>query len=137
MSDARSHAGALGLMQLMPRTARYEARKLKLPLRNRYEILNVDKNIRLGTAHMRRVLDINKGNKVLATASYNAGAQRVKSWLPKSTELDADIWIETMPFNETRNYVKKVMATMAIFEKHLGEPVSPLKQRLIGITPKP
>lgn len=137
MSDARSHAGALGLMQLMPRTARYEARKLKLPLRNRYEILNVDKNIRLGTAHLRRVLDINKGNKVLATASYNAGAQRVKSWLPKSNEIDADIWIETMPFNETRNYVKKVMATMAIFEKHLGEPISPLKQRLIEIKHTP
>ena len=135
MSDARSHAGALGLMQLMPRTARYEARKLKLPLRNRHEILNVDKNIRLGTAHLKRVLDINKGNKVLATASYNAGAQRVKSWLPKSDELDADIWIETMPFNETRNYVKKVMATMAIFEKHLGEPISPLKQRLTEIKP--
>jgi soluble lytic murein transglycosylase len=137
MSDARSHAGALGLMQLMPRTARYEARKLKLPLRNRYEILNVDKNIRLGTAHLKRVLDINKGNKVLATASYNAGAQRVKSWLPKDNELDADIWIETMPFNETRNYVKKVMATMAIFEKHLGEPVSPLKERLIEIKQAP
>ncbi len=136
MSDARSHAGALGLMQLMPRTARYEARKLKLPLRNRHEILNVDKNIRLGTAHLKRVLDINKGNKVLATASYNAGAQRVKSWLPKTGGLDADIWIETMPFNETRNYVKKVMATMAIFEKHLGDSVTPLKQRLIGITPK-
>lgn len=137
MSDARSHAGALGLMQLMPRTARYEARKLKLPLHNQHEILNVDKNIRLGTAHLKRVLDINKGNQVLATASYNAGAQRVKSWLPKSADQDADIWIETMPFNETRNYVKKVMATMAIFEKHLGEPVSPLKQRLIGIKHTP
>jgi soluble lytic murein transglycosylase len=137
MSDARSHAGALGLMQLMPRTARYEARKLKLPLRNRYEILNIDKNIRLGTAHLKRVLDINKGNKVLATASYNAGAQRVKSWLPKDDAVDADIWIETMPFKETRNYVKKVMATMAIFEKHLGEPVSPLKQRLTEIKRTP
>lgn len=137
MSDARSHAGALGLMQLMPNTAKYEARKLKLPLLNSNEILNVDKNIRLGTAHLRRVLDINKGNEVLATASYNAGAQRVKSWLPETDGLDADVWIETIPFKETRNYVKKVMATMAIFEKHLGEPVSPLKQRLTEIKTNP
>lgn len=137
MSDARSHAGALGLMQLMPSTAKFEARKLKLPLHSSHEILNIDKNIRLGTAHLKRVLDINKGNQVLATASYNAGAQRVKSWLPKTDGVDADIWIETMPFNETRNYVKKVMATMAIFEKHLGEPVSPLKQRLTEIRSNP
>lgn len=134
MSDARSHAGALGLMQLMPRTAKFEARKLKLPLRNSSEILNIDKNISLGTAHLKRVLDINKGNKVLATASYNAGAQRVKSWLPKSASQEADIWVETMPFNETRNYVKKVMATMAIFEKHLEQPVTPLKLRMPDIS---
>ncbi|MDT8404174.1 transglycosylase SLT domain-containing protein [Sulfuriflexus sp.] len=137
MSDARSHAGALGLMQLMPRTARYEARKLKLPLANQYDILDVDKNIRLGTAHLKRVLDINNGNQVLATASYNAGAQRVKSWLPESGQMDADVWIETMPFHETRKYVKRVMSTMAIFEKHLGEPVSPLEQRLTDIRRTP
>ena len=137
MSDARSHAGALGLMQLMPRTARYEARKLKLPLANQYDILDVDKNIRLGTAHLKRVLDINKGHHVLATASYNAGAQRVKSWLPEAGQMDADIWIETMPFHETRKYVKRVMSTMAIFEKHLGEPVNPLKQRLTDIRRMP
>jgi len=136
MTDARSHAGALGLMQLMPRTARYEARKLRIRLKNRHEILNVDKNIRLGTAHLRRVLDINKGRHVLATAAYNAGAQRVKSWLPKSKTMPADIWIETIPFNETRKYVKRVMSTMAVFEKHLDQPVTPLQKRFEDIQPK-
>jgi len=136
MTDARSHAGALGLMQLMPRTARYEAKQLRMRLRNRYEILNVDKNIRLGTAHLRRVLDINKGRHVLATASYNAGAQRVKSWLPKSETVPADIWIETIPFKETRKYVKRVMSTMAVFEKHLDQPVTPMLKRLDDIKPK-
>ena len=136
MTDARSHAGALGLMQLMPRTARSEARRLKLPLRNRHAILNVDKNIRLGTAHLKRVLDINKGHHVLATASYNAGVQRVKSWLPKSNNIPADIWIETIPFKETRKYVKRVMSTMAVFEKHLQQPVTPLQKRLNAIKPK-
>lgn len=136
MTDARSHAGALGLMQLMPRTARYEAKQLRMRLRNRYEILNVDKNIRLGTAHLRRVLDINKGRHVLATASYNAGAQRVRSWLPKSETVPADIWIETIPFKETRKYVKRVMSTMAVFEKHLDQPVTPMLKRLDDIKPK-
>ena len=136
MTDARSHAGALGLMQLMPRTARSEARKLKLPLRNQHAILNVDKNIRLGTAHLKRVLDINKGHHVLATASYNAGVQRVKSWLPKSQHLPADIWIETIPFRETRKYVKRVMSTMAVFEKHLQQPVTPMLKRLDTIKPR-
>ena len=136
MTDARSHAGALGLMQLMPGTARFEAKRLKLPLRNRNEILNIDKNIRLGTAHMKRILDINKGHKVLATASYNAGVQRVKSWLPKTAKTPADVWIETVPFSETRHYIKKVMATMAIFEKHLGQPVTPLDSRLIDVKPR-
>ena len=136
MTDARSHAGALGLMQLMPRTARYEAKKLRIRLKNRNEILNVDKNIRLGTAHLRRVLDINKGRHVLATASYNAGAQRVKSWLPKSKTVPADIWVETIPFNETRKYVKRVMSTMAVFEKHLEQPVTPLRKRMAIINPR-
>lgn len=136
MTDARSHAGALGLMQLMPRTARSEARRLKLRLRNKHAILNVDKNIRLGTAHLKRVLDINKGHHVLATASYNAGVQRVKSWLPKSDNIPADIWIETIPFKETRKYVKRVMSTMAVFEKHLQQPVTPMLKRLDTIKPR-
>jgi len=136
MTDARSHAGALGLMQLMPRTARSEARRLKLPLRNKNAILNVDKNIRLGTAHLKRVLDINKGHHVLATASYNAGVHRVTSWLPESKTVPADIWIETIPFKETRKYVKRVMSTMAVFEKHLQQPVTPMLKRLDTIKPK-
>lgn len=136
MPDARSHAGALGLMQLMPRTARVEAKKLKLRLRNRNEILNVDKNIRLGTAHLKRVLASHNGNLPLATAAYNAGSYRVRSWLPSEGTLPSDVWIETVPFKETRNYVKKILATTAIFEKHLEQPVTPLKLRMPEISPR-
>lgn len=136
MTDARSHAGALGLMQLMPRTAKFEARRLKLRLRNQREILNVDKNIRLGTAHLKRVLETHNGNLPLATAAYNAGSFRVRSWLPSDGSLPADIWIENVPFKETRNYVKKILATTAIFEKHLSQPVTPLKLRMPEISPK-
>lgn len=136
MTDARSHAGALGLMQLMPRTARIEAKKLKLSLRNSNEILNVDKNIRLGTAHLKRVLASHNGNLPLATAAYNAGSYRVRSWLPEGGDIPADIWIETVPFSETRDYVKKILATTAIFEKHLDIPITPLKLRMPDISPR-
>ncbi len=135
MTDARSRAGALGLMQLMPRTARSVARSLRLPLQSNWDLLNVDKNIKLGTAHLRRVLDINQGHHVLATASYNAGVQRVKSWLPKQASLPADLWVETVPFTETRRYVQKVLGTTAIFEKRLGERIIPLARRMKEVGP--
>lgn len=135
MTDARSHAGALGLMQLMPTTAKNEAKRLKLRLRNQNEILHVDNNIQLGTAHLKYVLDSHQGNLPLATAAYNAGSYRVRSWLPDTTSIPADVWIETVPFNETRDYVKKILATTAIFEKHLNQPVTPLQRRMPLIKP--
>jgi soluble lytic murein transglycosylase len=137
MRDARSHAGAMGLMQLMPQTARNVARLIKTPLRRTSDLLNADKNILLGTAYLRRVLDKNNGNQVLATASYNAGPHRVQAWLPEKNngKLDADIWVETMPFSETRTYVKRVMAYTTIFEKQLGRNMTPLKNRMPDVQP--
>jgi len=119
MADARSGAGALGLMQLMPQTGRLTARHLKFRIRSNKELLNVQKNIRLGSAYLRRMLDANDGNGVLATASYNAGPYRVKKWLPNQ-EMPADIWVETIPYNETRNYVRRVMSYTVIYDKKLG-----------------
>lgn len=130
--EARSHAGAMGLMQLMPRTARGVARHLKLPLHDTWELFKPNRNIQLGTAHLRRVLDIHGNNQVLATAAYNAGSSRVKSWLPAQDQ-PADVWIETVPFNETRNYVQRVMATTPIFEQRLGRQVTRLDRRLLGV----
>lgn len=119
MADARSHAGALGLMQLMPRTGRLTARALKFRIRSNRDILNIRKNIRLGTAYLRRMLDKNDGNSVLATASYNAGPYRVKKWMPPK-DMPSDLWVEIIPFNETRKYVKKVMSYTMIYDKKLG-----------------
>ena len=130
--EARSHAGAMGLMQLMPRTARGVARHLNLPLRDTWELYKPNRNIQLGTAHLRRVLDLHNNNQVLATAAYNAGSSRVKSWLPVQDQ-PADVWIETVPFDETRNYVQRVMATTPIFEQRLGRQVTRLDQRLLGV----
>jgi soluble lytic murein transglycosylase len=117
MSDANSPVGAKGLMQLMPRTAKQLARKT---LSNSY-LLNAGNNINLGTKYLRQLLDSNKGNQVLATASYNAGPHRVKSWLKNASSLPADIWIETIPYKETREYVKSVLAYQQIYQSKVGQ----------------
>lgn len=127
--DARSGAGALGLMQLMPRTGRETARRLKLNIRSRSAILKVDNNLRLGSAYLRQVLDRNDGNHTLATAAYNAGPHRVKTWMPED-DLDADIWVESVPFTETRNYIKNVFGFAVIYDHRLGNTPTRIKSRM-------
>ncbi len=117
--DARSHAGALGLMQLTPRTARFEARRLKMRRPRTRDLLQPATNIELGTAHLRRILDQVNQNQVLATAAYNAGLYRVRSWLPDK-KVPADLWVETIPFSETRLYLKRVLSYKVIYQKRLG-----------------
>ncbi|VAW92233.1 Soluble lytic murein transglycosylase precursor [hydrothermal vent metagenome] len=130
--DAKSHAGALGLMQLMPRTARQVARRLRLRMRSTQKaLLNINTNVRLGVSYLKRVADRYNGHPVLATAAYNAGTSRVKSWLPEvGTSLPADLWVEMVPFNETRKYLKRVLTYTVIYEKRLGLPSSTLLERM-------
>lgn len=117
MRDAHSSAGAKGLMQIMPATAKQLEKKT---VSTRY-LLNAKNNINLGTKYLKKLLERNNGNAVLATASYNAGPHRVKQWLKKSnSKLPADIWIETIPFKETREYVKSVMAYQQIYKHKLS-----------------
>jgi len=118
--DARSPVGALGLMQLMPATGRQTGRRLKIPVRGRQSILDIDNNIRLGTGYLKHVLHRYLGHHTLATASYNAGPNRVTSWLPEGKPLDAEIWVETIPYKETRDYVKNVLAFAAVYDHRLG-----------------
>jgi len=120
MSDVASSAGALGLMQLMPRTGREMARELKLNVPNRYAMLRVDNNIKLGSGYLDRMLEANDNHMVLATASYNAGPHRVKRWRPETEPLDADVWVETIPFDETRGYVRNVLGFTTIYDYRLG-----------------
>lgn len=128
MTDARSPAGAKGLMQLMPNTAK-SLRKGKI---NRSYLLNADNNIELGTRYLKKLLDRNSGNQVLATASYNAGPHRVKTWLKNLKAIPADIWIETIPYKETRNYVKSVLAYQEIYQHEPGQ-VSQLFEQVINM----
>jgi len=135
VSDARSEAGALGLMQLMPRTGQMTGRRINLRLPNNTAILNVENNLKLGTSYLRTVLDVNNGHQVLATASYNAGPNRVREWLPNEKALDADAWVDTVPYNETRNYVKNVMAFTAVYAYRLETTLRRLQERMPSVLP--
>lgn len=136
VADAKSVAGALGLMQLMPRTGRATARRMRLNIRSRSAIMNVDNNLRLGAFYLKTVLRRHDGNQIVATAAYNAGSHRVNRWLPQQKKLSADIWVETIPFNETRNYVKNVMGFTAIYEHRLELATTPLSDRMAAVTPR-
>lgn len=128
-SRARSHAGALGLMQLMPATGRSTAKLVGSPLRQLTDLYNPATNITLGSAYLRKVYDEHQQNPVLATASYNAGPHRVARWLPKKS-LPADIWIENIPFNETRKYTSNVLSYAAIFDYQRQKKILPISKRM-------
>lgn len=109
-NDARSHAGAYGLMQLLPSTAKLVARKDV----SQYELFNPSNNIRLGTRYLSDLKRRLGNNWLLATAAYNAGIYRVYDWLP-AQPVEADRWIEMIPYAETRDYVKNVLAYQQIY----------------------
>lgn len=115
MRDVRSSAGAVGLMQVMPATGRKVAKAISLPYSGLATLTNPVSNIRLGTSYLGQMAKRYSGNQVLATAAYNAGPHRVDRWLPENGSLDARVWIENIPFTETRKYVKRVLAAQAIF----------------------
>jgi soluble lytic murein transglycosylase len=122
-------------MQLMPATGKSIANRIKQPLKNLDELINPARNIQLGSAYLRHVYDNNQENPVLATASYNAGPHRIARWLPKQT-LPADIWIENIPFNETRKYTSNVISYAAIFDYQRKRTITPLSKRMPAIKPK-
>jgi soluble lytic murein transglycosylase len=127
--DARSHANALGLMQLLPSTGRQVARRLGMAYAGNRTLLNPATNLRLGAEYLRQMRDRFGGNIAMATAAYNAGPHRVKHWLPRN-RLPADIWVENIPFNETRTYVQRVMEHAVAFDWRLGHEITPLSKRM-------
>ena len=134
--DARSHAGAMGLMQIMPRTARQVARSMSLKTPRRHDLLNINTNVRLGVRYLKKVRDKFNGHPVLATAAYNAGGHRVKQWLPEQGTIPADLWVELVPFTETRDYLQRVLAYMVIYEKRLELESATLLKRMLPILGK-
>lgn len=116
--QAKSPVGALGLMQLMPETAKRVAASAGLRV-SREDLLKLDSNLKLGSRYLDSLLRRYQGNQVLALAAYNAGPQRVDKWLG-SEAVPADVWIESIPFKETREYVKAVLAYRVIFMRRDG-----------------
>ena len=116
--DIKSSVGAVGLMQLMPATARQVGKQLgvKAP---RWKLIESDLNIQLGVKYLNHLLKRFDGNMVLSTAAYNAGPTRVRKWMADKP-IAADIWVETIPFDETRDYVKAVLFNSVVFDSQLG-----------------
>jgi soluble lytic murein transglycosylase len=128
VSYARSGMGAAGLMQVMPHTARYVAARMKMRNFRAHHVNDVQTNVTLGTGYMKIVLE-QLGHPVLASAAYNAGPARAKRWRA-DRPLEGAIYAETIPFGETREYVKKVTANAVFYAALLENRVTPIKERL-------
>jgi soluble lytic murein transglycosylase len=129
ISYARSGVGASGLMQIMPTTAKWIARRIGVNDYHHGMMDQIETNIQFGTYYLRHVLDVSSSQAVMATAAYNAGPGRAKRWAG-STVLEGAVYIETIPFGETRDYVKKVMSNAQFYAQRLGLAKQALKTRL-------
>ncbi len=128
--EAVSSAGALGLMQLMPATAAKIAKALNVVFKKKDALANAltrdpNLNVRLGSAYLNDLLNDFNGSYILSVAAYNAGPSRIKKWIremgdPRTQEVDAVDWIESIPYSETRNYVQRVLEGMQIYRQRLG-----------------
>jgi soluble lytic murein transglycosylase len=132
MPHARSRVGATGLMQLMPATARWVAKQIPVHPFSTAMLTRPELNVQMGSYYLRRVLN-DLGNPILAAAAYNAGPGRARRWRDERP-LDGAIYIETIPFNETRDYVKQVMANFYYYTHRLRG-VAPKMRELVGTVP--
>jgi soluble lytic murein transglycosylase len=135
MTDVRSSAGALGLMQLMPATGKDTAIQARVPYRGTISLLDPEINITLGTHYLGEMRTRFSNNPVLATAAYNAGPHRVDRWLPDAQPMDADIWIDSIPFRETRRYLRRVLASQAIFYWRMHDDTQRVKTQMPPVLP--
>jgi soluble lytic murein transglycosylase len=133
--DIVSSAGAQGLMQLMPATARWVARQLNQNGYRPAQIAELETNTSFGAYYFRYWLERLDNHPALAAAAYNAGPGRAQAWRPPAS-LDGAAWVETIPFNETRDYVKKVLANAMLYTRLLGRPEVPLATRLGTVGPR-
>ncbi len=136
--EARSGVGASGLMQVMPATARWTAKKIGLTGYKPQQLTERDTNIAIGTGYLKLVLDDFAGSMPLAAAAYNAGPSRPRAWRGQSgaPNLEAAIWAESIPFTETRDYVKKVLANTTIYAAMLSGKTQSLKAKLGKVGPR-
>ncbi|HEX6137362.1 MAG TPA: transglycosylase SLT domain-containing protein [Casimicrobiaceae bacterium] len=136
VADIVSSSGAVGLMQLMPATARWVAKQLGRRDYSPTRIADVDVNTQFGAFYFRHWLERLGQLPALAAAAYNAGPSRAQGWRPVAAPLEGAIWVETIPFNETRDYVKRVLANTMLYTRALDRPYVALTQRLGVVTPR-
>ena len=129
VTQAKSQVGAAGIMQVMPATARWIAQKLGMKDYRKTLIHQLDTNLKLGTYYMKTVLSSLDNNPLLASVAYNAGPSRARQWRAANA-LEGTIYVETIPFDETRTYAKKVMSNTVYYSKLFGQPPRSLKNRL-------
>lgn len=132
-TDAHSHANARGLMQLLPSTAQAEAKKRRLRYPGAEGLFDANNNLRLGIAHLASMLEKHGGQPFLATAAYNAGPTPVARWLAQRPPNDIDLWIETIPYRETREYVARILAFAVIYDWRLQGTAMPMMARARGL----
>jgi soluble lytic murein transglycosylase len=135
ITDAKSSAGAMGLMQLMPATAKWVAKKMGMQNYHKTLATEVNTNLTLGTYYLKHVLTLLDNQPLLASAAYNAGPRRAWQWRDEKP-LEGAIYAETIPFNETRDYVKKVMSNSMYYASNFGHQMKTLTQRLGIVSPK-
>ena len=128
--DVRSSAGAMGLMQLMPATAKQTARKIKFQYKHSRQLYEPETNIALGTAYLKEVLEKYHGNLIMAAAAYNAGPHRVTRWRPKTGCMPGEFWAETIPFTETRRYVRRALFYSVLYQWRMGEAIDSVHSQL-------
>ena len=133
--NARSAVGARGLMQIMPATGQQIARTLNEPWQAENSLFNPDVNIKYGAFYYKQLLNRFGGHFALATAAYNAGPNRVVKWLPNDRSVPADVWIETIPFKETRKYVTSVLAYAIIYQKRIQRNALKITRLLFDVRP--
>ena len=131
---ARSPVGARGLMQLMPATAKLVAKRARLPNRFATQLNDPKVNIQLGSYHIAWLIERFNGQLPLAIAAYNAGEHRVDRWIKDADRMPVDVWIETIPFRETRNYVKNVLAFTYVYNQLLESPAAILESRVVSVS---
>lgn len=131
-----SPANAVGLMQLLPATARSVARKIGAPSPSVADLEIPATNVPLGTGYLREQLDRFDNNVALSSAAYNAGPHRVSRWLKEVQHpVAADVWVENIPYNETRGYVQSAMSHMTVFQMRLEDDITRVSQRISPISP--
>jgi soluble lytic murein transglycosylase len=137
LPEVKSSVGAMGLMQLMPATASWVAKKIEVPDFELSQLGLPETNLKMGSFYLRTVMDGLDGNAALAAAAYNAGPNRPRNWRASlGSKIEGAAFAEAIPFSETRDYVKKVLSNTVLYAAYLTGQAQSLKNRLGEISPK-